>query len=120
MGEEEALIDVAGILARAESSSIHARIARDRPHELGDAVRARLEIGFHISAHDYLQAGRLRARLTREFVDEVFGQVDAVLTPTIPEPPPVRAAETGRSATAVSAIPGNSNGSGERTRGTCQ
>ena len=89
-----ALIDVAGILARAESSSIHARIARDRPHELGDAVRARLEIGFHISAHDYLQAGRLRARLTREFVDEVFGQVDAVLTPTIPEPPPVRAAVT--------------------------
>jgi len=89
-----ALIDVAGILARAESSSIHARIARDRPHELGDAVRARLEIGFHISAHDYLQAGRLRARLTREFVDEVFGQVDAVLTPTIPEAPPVRAAVT--------------------------
>ena len=89
-----ALIDVAGILARSESSSIHARIARDRPHELGDAVRARLEIGFHISAHDYLQAGRLRARLTREFVDEVFGQVDAVLTPTIPEPPPLRAAVT--------------------------
>ena len=89
-----ALIDVAGILARAESSSIHARIARDRPHELGDAVRARLEVGFHVSAHDYLQAGRLRARLTREFVDEVFGQVDAVLTPTIPEAPPLRAAVT--------------------------
>jgi aspartyl-tRNA(Asn)/glutamyl-tRNA(Gln) amidotransferase subunit A len=89
-----ALIDVAGILARSESSTIHARIVRDRPHELGPAVRSRLEIGFHISAHDYLQAGRLRARLTREFVDEVFGQVDAVLTPTIPEPPPLRAAVT--------------------------
>jgi len=89
-----ALIDVAGILARSESSTIHARIVRDRPHELGPAVRSRLEIGFHISAHDYLQAGRLRARLTREFVDEVFGQVDAVLTPTIPEPPPQRAVVT--------------------------
>src|SRR6185436_2278310 len=88
------LSDVANILARSESSSIHARVVRDRPHELGAAVRSRLEIGFHISAHDYLQAGRLRARLTREFVDEVFGQVDAVLTPTIPEPPPLRAAVT--------------------------
>ncbi|HEY2991303.1 MAG TPA: amidase [Methylomirabilota bacterium] len=88
------LIDVAGILARSESSTIHARIARERPHELGAAVRARLEIGFHVSAHDYLQAGRLRARLTREFVREVFAEVDAVLTPTIPEPPPVLAAVT--------------------------
>ena len=88
------LIDVAGLLARAESSTIHARIVRDRPHELGAAVRARLEIGFHVSAHDYLQAGRLRARLTREFIDEVFGVVDAVLTPTIPEAPPVRAEVT--------------------------
>jgi len=88
------LIDVAGILARSESSTIHARIVRDRPHELGAAVRARLEIGFHVSAHDYLQAGRLRARLTRAFVDEVFGQVDALLTPTIPEPAPALAAAT--------------------------
>ena len=88
------LIDVAGVLARSESSAIHARIVRDRPHELGAAVRARLEVGFHVSAHDYLQAGRLRARLTRTFVQEVFSEVDALLTPTIPEPPPALAAVT--------------------------
>ena len=88
------LIDVAGVLARSESSTIHARIARERPHELGAAVRARLEIGFHVSAHDYLQAARLRARLTRAFIDEVFGPVDALLTPTLPEPPPALAAVT--------------------------
>ncbi|HEU4366924.1 MAG TPA: amidase [Methylomirabilota bacterium] len=82
------LVDVAGILARAESAAIHARVARERPHELGAAVRSRLEVGFHISAHDYLQAGRLRARLTREFIAEVFEEVDAVLAPTIPEPAP--------------------------------
>ena len=58
------------------------------------AVRARLEIGLHVSAHDYLQAGRLRARLAREFVGEVFGEVDAILTPAIPEPPPELAAVT--------------------------
>jgi aspartyl-tRNA(Asn)/glutamyl-tRNA(Gln) amidotransferase subunit A len=64
-------------------------VARDRPHELGAAVRSRLEVGFHISAHDYLQAGRLRARLTREFIAEVFAETDVLLAPTIPEPPPV-------------------------------
>jgi aspartyl-tRNA(Asn)/glutamyl-tRNA(Gln) amidotransferase subunit A len=88
------MIDVCNILARSESSAIHARVARDRPHELGAAVRSRLEVGFHVSAHDYLQAGRLRARLTRAFVREVFAEVDAVLTPTIPEPAPALAAVT--------------------------
>jgi aspartyl-tRNA(Asn)/glutamyl-tRNA(Gln) amidotransferase subunit A len=89
-----ALVDVANILARAESAAIHARVARERPHELGEAVRARLEVGFHVSAHDYLQAGRLRARLTREFVREVFAEADVVLTPTIPEPAPALAQVT--------------------------
>ena len=82
------LIDVANILARSESAAIHARVVRERPHELGAAVRSRLEVGFHISAHDYLQAARLRARLTRAFVADVFADVDAVLAPTIPEPAP--------------------------------
>ncbi|HEX9822423.1 MAG TPA: amidase [Methylomirabilota bacterium] len=91
------LIDVASILTRSESAAIHARVARERPHELGAAVRSRLEVGFHISAHDYLQAGRLRARLTREFVAEVFEEVDAVLAPTIPEPAPALADVTGGS-----------------------
>jgi aspartyl-tRNA(Asn)/glutamyl-tRNA(Gln) amidotransferase subunit A len=86
--------DVANILARAESAAIHTRVLRERPHELGAAVRSRLEVGLHISAHDYLQAGRLRARLTREFVAEVFAEVDAVLAPAIPEPAPALAAVT--------------------------
>jgi aspartyl-tRNA(Asn)/glutamyl-tRNA(Gln) amidotransferase subunit A len=95
------LTDVANVLARSESAAIHARIVRDRPHELGAAVRRRLEVGFHVSAHDYLQAGRLRARLAREFVAEVFAETDAVLAPTIPEPPPARDAVTAGSADEV-------------------
>ena len=88
------LNDVANILARSESAAIHARVLRDRPQELGAAVRSRLEVGLHISAHDYLQAGRLRARLTREFVAEVFAEVDVLLAPGIPEPAPALAAVT--------------------------
>jgi Asp-tRNA(Asn)/Glu-tRNA(Gln) amidotransferase A subunit family amidase len=82
------MTDVCNIIARCESAVVHARVARERPHELQPAVRARLEVGFHITAFDYLQAGRLRARLTREFMAEVFAEVDVLLTPTIPEPAP--------------------------------
>ncbi len=92
------LNDVANILARSESAAIHTRVLRERPHELGAAVRSRLEVGLHIAAHDYLQAGRLRARLTREFVAEVFAEVDVVLAPGIPEPAPVLEAVTAGSA----------------------
>jgi len=76
------------VIARSESAVIHERLVRERPHELQPAVRARLEVGFHISAHDYLQASRLRARLTRQFVAAVFAEVDVVVVPTIPEPAP--------------------------------
>ncbi|HUF92080.1 MAG TPA: amidase [Candidatus Limnocylindria bacterium] len=82
------MADVSNILARCESAVVHARVARERPHELQPAVRGRLEVGFHVSAFDYLQAARLRARLAREFVTEVFAEVDVLLAPAIPAPAP--------------------------------
>src|SRR2546429_2407586 len=90
------VVDVSNVIARAESSAIHARIVRERPHELQPAVRARLEVGFHISAHDYLQALRLRARYARDLVAQVFAGLDALLAPVIPEPaPPLEAVKAG-------------------------
>jgi aspartyl-tRNA(Asn)/glutamyl-tRNA(Gln) amidotransferase subunit A len=88
----QTLSDVANVIARAESAAVHVRILREQPHALQPAVRARLELGLHLSAHDYLQASRLRARLTRAFVSEVFGAADALAMPTIPEPAPALAA----------------------------
>jgi len=82
------LIDIGNVISRSEAAALHARLARERPHELQPAVRARLEIGFHISAHDYLQALRLRSRLAREFIAEVFAEVDVLVAPVIPEPAP--------------------------------
>ena len=86
--DPQPMTDVASLISWCESSAVHARIVRERPHELGSVVRARLELGFHVSAYDYLQAARIRARLTREFVREVFAEVDVLLTPVIPEPAP--------------------------------
>jgi aspartyl-tRNA(Asn)/glutamyl-tRNA(Gln) amidotransferase subunit A len=76
------------VLARSESAAIHVRVAKDRPHELQETVRLRIEVGYHVSAYDYLQAQRLRARLARDFVADVFDKVDVLVVPAIPEPPP--------------------------------
>jgi aspartyl-tRNA(Asn)/glutamyl-tRNA(Gln) amidotransferase subunit A len=51
-------------------------------------------VGERISAHDYLQALRLRARLTREFIEDVFDEADLVLTPATPTPAPALAEVT--------------------------
>ncbi len=82
------LADVCNVIARAESAAIHAKLLRERPHELQPAVRSRLEVGLRISAHDYLQALRLRARCAREFVARVFAGAQALVMPVIPEPAP--------------------------------
>jgi aspartyl-tRNA(Asn)/glutamyl-tRNA(Gln) amidotransferase subunit A len=88
------LSDLANVIVRSESAAIHARLVRETPHLLQPAVRARLEVGLHVSAHDYLQATRLRARAARAFIEGVLGDVDVLLTPTIPEPAPLLSAVT--------------------------
>jgi aspartyl-tRNA(Asn)/glutamyl-tRNA(Gln) amidotransferase subunit A len=82
------------VVGRAESAAVHAVVLRERPQELGSVVRSRLQLGVGIPAVEYLQALRLRARLTRQFVLDVFGRVDVLLTPVIPEPPPLLSAVT--------------------------
>jgi len=75
-------------MVSAEAAAIHSRILKERPGELQPAVLARLAPGLRVSAHDYIQASRLRARLTREFIEDVFAEVDVLVAPTIPEPAP--------------------------------
>jgi aspartyl-tRNA(Asn)/glutamyl-tRNA(Gln) amidotransferase subunit A len=101
--DPQVIHDVSGIVARAESAAIHARILRERPHELQPAVRARLEVGRRIPAHDYLQAQRLRARLAREFIREVFEETDLVIVPATPTPAPALAEVTAGDGEAVAA-----------------
>ena len=86
--DPEIMSDVCNIISRCESAAVHARLVRERPEEIQPVVRTRLELGFRISAHDYLQALRLRARLARDFIREVFADSDVVVAPVIPEPAP--------------------------------
>jgi len=88
--------DVCNVISRSEAAAIHARLLRERPEQIQPVVRARLALGLRIPAHDYLQALRLRARLTREFVRAVFADADVLVAPVIPEPaPPVTHATEG-------------------------
>src|SRR5262249_21868433 len=80
--------DVCNIISRCEGAATHASLYRERPEEMQPVVRARMALGFRIPAHDYLQALRLRARLTREFLREVFDAADVLVLPVIPEPAP--------------------------------
>ena len=85
------MTDVAMLIARAESAALHADMLRNRPETLQPTVRGRLEVGLGVAAYDYLQALRLRAKLTRAFIREVFDEIDVLLTPVIPEPAPALA-----------------------------
>lgn len=76
------------VMVRAESAAIHSKILKDRPGDRQPAVLARLAPGLRVSAYDYIQASRLRAQFTREFIAEVFSRVDVLVAPIIPEPAP--------------------------------
>ena len=76
------------VMVRAEAATIHRRLLTERPDELQPVVRARLGTGVGVTAHDYLRGARLRAVFARQFIAEVFGRVDVLVTPTQPEPAP--------------------------------
>jgi aspartyl-tRNA(Asn)/glutamyl-tRNA(Gln) amidotransferase subunit A len=89
--DPQAAADVANVVSRSESAAVHARLVLEQPGLIQAVVRARLELGFRIPAVDYLQALRLRARLARTFLREVFSRADVVVAPVIPEPAPALA-----------------------------
>jgi aspartyl-tRNA(Asn)/glutamyl-tRNA(Gln) amidotransferase subunit A len=78
-------------ISRSEGASVHRRLIEKRPDELQPDVRARIEPGLAVTAVEYLEAQRLRARFTREFLEAVFSRVDALVAPVVPEPAPALA-----------------------------
>jgi aspartyl-tRNA(Asn)/glutamyl-tRNA(Gln) amidotransferase subunit A len=70
-----------------EAFAYHERDLRERVHLYGDVLRERMLAGALVSASEYVQAQRLRARLRREMLD-VLNDVDLLATPTTPGPAP--------------------------------
>jgi aspartyl-tRNA(Asn)/glutamyl-tRNA(Gln) amidotransferase subunit A len=80
-----------GVVARVGASALHAAWMRTQPARYVPHVSARLYPGYAIPATYYVEALQRRPFLLTAFVDAVFGQVDAVATPTLRARAPTRA-----------------------------
>ncbi len=70
---------VTRIIICCEAFAIHRRWLAERPGDYGDLARRRILEGSAFSAADYIDAQRLRARLTRRTLEALVG-FDAALT----------------------------------------
>jgi aspartyl-tRNA(Asn)/glutamyl-tRNA(Gln) amidotransferase subunit A len=73
------------LIMLAEAFAFHERDLRERPDLYGDVLRERLQAGGLVTAAEYTQAQRLRARICEETA-AVLREVDVLATPTTPKP----------------------------------
>ena len=71
----------------AEAFAYHERDLRERPGLYGEVLREKMLAGALITASEYVQAQRLRARLA-DAMAGVLRRVDVLATPTTPAPAP--------------------------------
>ena len=74
-------------LASAEAYAYHKALVERSPELYQPATLARIQSGANISAHDALRASR-DLQASRHDIHEIFNEVDVLLTPTVPIPPP--------------------------------
>lgn len=101
--DPQRLLDLSNVITQPEVAAIHARWLRERSQDYS-IWRAGIDAGLIIPAASYLEAQMARPRLTREFVDEVFGRVDVLHAPVFAKPVPTIAEATPRSPEEIPAI----------------
>jgi len=77
-------------IAQFESHAVHRDWLRAAPERYGDEVRGLLDAGGRVSAATYRAARRDAVRLRRQ-TRRALATVDAILVPTVPFAPPLRA-----------------------------
>jgi aspartyl-tRNA(Asn)/glutamyl-tRNA(Gln) amidotransferase subunit A len=75
-------------LASAEAYAYHESFVARSPELYQPATLARIQSGANISASDALRASR-DLQASRHAIRKIFNEVDVLLTPTVPIPPPV-------------------------------
>jgi len=75
-------------LASAEAYAYHEPFVARSPELYQPATLARIQSGANISADDVLRA-RKELEASRHAIQAIFDDVDVLLTPTVPIPPPV-------------------------------
>jgi aspartyl-tRNA(Asn)/glutamyl-tRNA(Gln) amidotransferase subunit A len=73
------------LILMAEAFAYHERDIREHPELYGDVLRERILAGALVTAAEYTQAQRIRARICHETADALT-TVDVLATPTTPKP----------------------------------
>lgn len=71
------------ITIQAEAYAVHEKTMLEHADDLDSEVRERLHSSKEVRGYQYVQVQRQRKRLTQQF-NESFGEVDVLLTPTLP------------------------------------
>lgn len=74
------------VILLSEAFAIHEKWMQERPQDYGQLARERLMGGAFIRAADYVNATRLRRKLTAEF-HALFDRVDVIVTSSSMDPP---------------------------------
>ena len=86
------------IIIRSEAYAIHRKWVQERPQDYGEICRSRMLDGVTISAADYIDALRMKARLTAQTLS-VFESIDVALTTSSLDPTfPIEDAEAAQRA----------------------
>jgi aspartyl-tRNA(Asn)/glutamyl-tRNA(Gln) amidotransferase subunit A len=84
----EPLFDAANVIIACEAASLHRPWLEQRPQDYANQVRIRTEPGFYIPATQYIDALRLRAVYTAQFLAQTLADADLLLLPALPMVPP--------------------------------
>ncbi|MFM9943266.1 MAG: amidase [Hyphomicrobiaceae bacterium] len=76
------------IVISSEFCALHDDWLRNQHDLYAPLVRARMKQGFAFTAVEYLKAVQVRPRITEAFVDDVFGDADALFLPVLRFPVP--------------------------------
>ena len=85
------IVTYGGAVARVEAAALHAGWMRTQPQSYAAHISARLYPGYAIPATYYAEAIARRPAITTGFVQNVFGLVDVLATPTLRSRAPTRA-----------------------------
>ncbi len=83
----EELNTLGRLVLSAEASSLWQKLLAARPRDFGNDVRQALEKGCAVSAADYLEAQRLRRKLSKQ-LGTLWDGIDCLLTPATPTTAP--------------------------------
>jgi aspartyl-tRNA(Asn)/glutamyl-tRNA(Gln) amidotransferase subunit A len=72
------------IVLAAEAYAVHKERLESEPGKFGEEVRERIRDGENLKAHRYATAQQVTRRRSLEEFERVLGEVDVLLTPTVP------------------------------------